>query len=101
MFSAPVPCSRQFCSTVPASALRAMVIGSSAGLSAVPPHSPFWTSREPRPVNPRNHVPNLKPGILDPYAHAVLRPRPREREKMTPGFNTRSASRQIASDGTS
>lgn len=39
----------------------------------------FWKSRG---VHPRNHVPNLKPRILDAHGHAVLGPGASERQQV-------------------
>jgi len=47
MFSPPVPCRSTFSATVPASGFRATVIGSSAGLRAVPPQGPLCDFGKP------------------------------------------------------
>lgn len=38
------------------------------------------------PINPRDHVPNLKPRVLDANRHPVLRPRAGKRQQMPAGL---------------
>ena len=88
MLTAPVPHFWTFAATVPSSGLRARMIGSHAGLRAVP--QPSWSPLRlcdlgnPASVYPPQAVPYLPPRVLYGTGQAVEGASPAERQQVRP-----------------